>query len=240
MRRAVVAALAFFAFAPGAHAADPCGVTATPVVGSAPLTVTFTAGCASSGYAWSFGDGEEGLGQSVQHIYAAGAWHATLTTDAGSETAPAVTAISLRLSGPREARYARYVTLHASVTPRVPVVWHGRRFQHGKLRVRILGPAPFVATALGVRSEPLHVLVAPTLVVRTRGRAVVGSHVRVIATLHPRSAGTVVAPRRIDTRAAHVAHVVVHSRPARGWTAASASATVTIVQPNLALGASGQ
>src|SRR3954464_8348485 len=82
MRRAVVAALAFFAFAPGAHAADPCGVTATPVVGSAPLTVTFTAGCASSGYAWSFGDGEEGLGQSVQHIYAAGAWHATLTTDA--------------------------------------------------------------------------------------------------------------------------------------------------------------
>jgi N-acetylmuramoyl-L-alanine amidase len=239
MRRAVVAALAFFAFAPGARAADPCGVTATPVVGSAPLTVTFTAGCTSTGYAWSFGDGEQGLGQSVQHTYAAGAWHATLTTDAGLEAAPAVTAISLRLSGPREARYARYATLHASVTPRVPVVWHGRRFQHGKLRVRILGPAPFVATALGVRSAPVHVLVVPTLVVRTRGRPVVGGHIRVIATLHPASAGTVVAPKTVDTRGAHVAHVAVRSRPAPGWKLARGSATVTVVQPNLSLGAAG-
>ena len=30
----------------------PCGVTATPVRGSAPLTVTFTATCSSTAYAW--------------------------------------------------------------------------------------------------------------------------------------------------------------------------------------------
>ena len=62
------------------------------MVGSAPLTVTFTATCTSATYAWSFGDGEEGLGASVQHVYGAGAFRPTLTTDAGAEAAPVVTA----------------------------------------------------------------------------------------------------------------------------------------------------
>jgi hypothetical protein len=239
MRRVFVVAFAILAFAPNAHAAGPCGITATPVVGSAPLTVTLTATCTSTNYAWSFGDNEEGLGQSVQHVYAAGAWHPVLTSDLGAEPAPAVTAISLRLTGPREARYAQWVTLHAFVTPRVPVTWRGRRFVHGKLRVRVLGTAPYVAHALGTRSEPLRILVAPKLVVHTAGSPVVGGHVRVIATLHPASAGTVVAARLVDTRSAHVAHVAVRSRPARGWKAVRAQTTVSIVQPNLTLGSRG-
>ena len=69
VRRIALAALAAFVFAPAAHAAGPCGVTATPVRGSAPLTVTFTAACTSTNYAWSFGDGEAGAGQTVQHVY---------------------------------------------------------------------------------------------------------------------------------------------------------------------------
>jgi hypothetical protein len=239
MRRAVVVALAVLAFVPSAHAAGPCGITTTPVRGSAPLTVTFTATCTSANYAWSFGDSEEGLGQSVQHVYGTGAWHPVLRTDLGAEPAPAVTAISLRLTGPREARYAQWVTLHASVTPRVPVTWRGRRFVHGKLRVRVLGTAPYVANALGTRSEPLRILVAPKLVVRTAGSPVVGGRVRVIATLHPRNAGRVVAPRFVDTRSAHVAHVAARSQPARGWKVARAQATVSIVQPNLTLGSRG-
>jgi lipoprotein-anchoring transpeptidase ErfK/SrfK len=238
VRRVALVALFVLVLAPSAHAA-PCGVTSTPVVGSAPLTVTFSATCTSATYAWSFGDGEEGLGASVQHVYGAGAFRPTLTTDAGAEAAPAVTAISLRLTGPKAARYAQRVTLHASVTPRVPVTLRGRHFVNGKLRVRVLGTAPWTAQALGVHAAPLHIAVIPTLTVRTIGSPVVGGRVRVVGTLHPASAGTVVGPRLVDTRTAHVAHVQLRSRPAKGWRPAGAATTVSVVQPNLSLGARG-
>ncbi len=238
MRRVALVALTVLAFAPSAHAA-PCGITTTRVVGSSPLTVTFTATCASATYAWSFGDGEEGLGASVQHVYGTGAFYPTLTSDAGSEAAPTVTSISLRVTGPKVARYAQYVTLNAHVTPRVPVTLRGRRFVNGKLRVRVLGTAPWRAQALGVRAAPLRILVTPTLTLRTIGSPVVGSRVRVVGTLHPASAGKVVGPRVVDTRTAHVAHVRLATRPARGWQAVRAATSLSIVQPNLSLGATG-
>ena len=226
------------AFAPSAHAAA-CGITSTPTVGSAPLTVTFTATCASSNYAWSFGDGEEGLGASVQHVYGTGAFYPTLTSDAGSDAAPTVTSISLRVTGPRIARYAQYVTLHAHVTPRVPVTLRGRRFVNGKLRVRVLDTAPWTARALTVRAAPVRILVTPTLTLRTIGSPVVGGRLRVLGTLHPASAGSVVGPRIVDTRRAHVAHVVLRTRPARGWQPVRSALTVSVVQPDLELGARG-
>jgi L,D-transpeptidase catalytic domain/Putative peptidoglycan binding domain len=150
-----------------------------------------------------------------------------------------VTAISLRLTGPKAARYAQRVTLHASVTPRVPVTLRGRHFVNGKLRVRVLGAAPWTAQALGVRAAPLHIAVIPTLTVRTIGSPVVGGRVRVVGTLHPASAGTVVGPRLVDTRTAHVAHVRLRSRPAKGWRPAGAATTISVVQPDLSLGARG-
>ena len=238
MRRVALVALIVLAFAPSAHAA-PCGITSTRVAGASPLTVTFTATCASSTYAWSFGDGAQGTGASVRHVYSAGAYYPTLTSDAGAEQAPTVTSISLEVTGPPVARYAQYVTLHARVTPRVPVTLRGRRFVNGKLRVRVLGATPWQAQALGVRAAPVHIAVTPTLTVRTIGSPVVGSHVRVLGTLHPASAGKVVGPRLVDTRSAHVAHVQLHSRPAKGWRAVRGSTTVSVVQPNLALGATG-
>ena len=224
--------------APSAHAA-PCGVTSTRVVGSAPLTVTFTATCTSATYAWSFGDGEEGLGASVQHVYGAGAFRPTLTSDAGAEAAPVVTAISLKVTGPKVARYAQRVTLHASVIPRVPVTLRGRHFVNGKLRIRILGTAPWTAQALGVRATPVRIAVIPKLTLRTIGSPVVGGRVRVLGTLHPASAGTVVGPRLVDTRTARVAHVQLRSRPAKGWRSVSAATSISVVQPNLSLGAHG-
>jgi hypothetical protein len=238
VRRIALAALAALIFAPASHAAGPCGVTAAPVRGAAPLTVTFTAGCTSSGYAWTFGDGAVGVGRSVQHVYRAGLWHATLVTDLGSDAAAPVTAISVSLAGPAHARYAEWVALRATVTPRVPVTLHGRRFVNGKLRVRVLGTAPWVADALGVRSQPLHIQVTPTLVVRTVGSAIVGGHVRVIAALHPASAGTVVVPR-VDTSRAHLAQISVRSRPRPGWAAVRSATTLAIVEPGLSLGARG-
>jgi N-acetylmuramoyl-L-alanine amidase len=237
MRRFALVALLFLAFAPAAHAS--CGTTSTAAAGKAPLVVTFTATCAATNYAWDFGDGEQSVGQSVQHVYAAGAWRPTLTTEAGVEPAPVVTAISVMLQAPHAARYAEWVTLRASVTPRVPVTLRGRRFVHGKLRVRVLGTTPWIAQALGVESAPVRILVAPRLVVRISGSPFVGSPVHVIATLHPASAGTVKAPGVLDTRTAHVAHVRATSRPAPGWVAAHAEASVPVVAPLLSLGARG-
>ena len=101
MRRVALVALFVLVFAPSAHAAPVRRHGDAACVGSAPLTVTFTATCTSATYAWSFGDGEEGLGASVQHVYGAGAWRPTLTTDAGAEAAPVVTAISLKVTGPK-------------------------------------------------------------------------------------------------------------------------------------------
>jgi hypothetical protein len=238
VRRIALAGLIALVFAPASHAAGPCGVTATAARGAAPLAVTFTAACTSAGYVWRFGDGQEGVGQSVQHVYAAGLWHATLVTDLGTDSAPSVTAISVKLSGPARARYAQWVTLHAAVTPRVPVTLRGRRFVHGKLRVRVLGTAPWTANALGTRSTPLRIIVTPKLVVRTIGNAIVGGRLRVVATLHPAAAGTVVVPR-IDTSRAHIAHVAVRSRPKPGWGAVRSETDVAIVQPDLSLGARG-
>jgi hypothetical protein len=228
--------LAAFVFAPAARAG--CGVTATALAGKAPLTVTLTAQCASSAYTWNLGDGTTAAGQSVQHVFAAGSWRPKLTSDAGTETVGPVTSVSLSVTAPRRARYGRYVALRASVVPRIPVTYHGRRFEHGLLRVRVLGPGPWVVSALGVRAAALTTVV-PTLVVSTRGAPVVGSPVHIVATLHPASAGVVVAPHAVDTRTAHVAHVRVTTRPARGWSAVSQTVAIRVVQPELGPGSRG-
>jgi hypothetical protein len=238
VRRILALAAAALVVAPTAHASTPCGVTANAHRGASPLIVTFTATCSAAGYQWDFGDGEQGIGQSVQHVYAAGAWYPKLTTDLGTDAIPPVTAISVSLEAPPRARYAQWVTLRAHVTPRVPVTLHGRRFVAGKLHVRVLGTAPWVANALGVRSAPVQTVVEPKLVVRTVGNPTVGGRVRVVASLHPARAGTLVVPR-VDTRRPHVAHVRVTSRPAAGWARVSRTVTLPIVQPNLAFGARG-
>jgi hypothetical protein len=181
MRRVALVALLFLAFAPAAHAG--CGATSTAGTGKAPLLVTFTATCEATTYSWDFGDGQQAVGRSVQHLFTAGAWRPALTTESGAEPAPVVTAISVALKAPRIARYAEWVTLRATVTPRVPVTLRGRRFVHGKLRVRVLGTTPWIADALGVESAPVRILVAPRLVVHISGTPYVGSSVRVVAPL---------------------------------------------------------
>jgi hypothetical protein len=223
-----------------ASADGGCGVTTSVASGKAPLTVAFTASCTSSTYTWSFADGSQATGRSVQHVFAAGSWAPTLTSDLGTEPTPRVTSVTLKLSAPGKAEYAHYVTLEATVVPRLPITLNGRTFgSRGNLRYRVLGPASLVAKAGGVSSAPVRIQVVPTITIRTVGAPLVGRPVRVVATLHPANAGTVSAPRLVDTRSAHVAHVVARSRPAPGWAAASASLDLSVVAPNLALGARG-
>jgi lipoprotein-anchoring transpeptidase ErfK/SrfK len=236
VRRVALVALIFLAFAPVARAG--CGASSSAVVGQAPLTVAFTAGCTSAAYTWDFGDGQQASGASVTHVFRAGYWRPTLTTDTGAESAQPVTSIALALSGPRSARYAQWVTLRASVTPRLPVTLHGRRFVAGKLRVRVLGAAPWVAHVANVGAQ-VRIAVTPRLVVRLAGSPLVGGALHVVASLHPASAGSIVAPRLVDTRTAHVAHVVVRTRAAPGWTAVRQTVTAAIVEPDLRVGSHG-
>jgi hypothetical protein len=236
MRRGVVIAVLALAFAPAAHAA--CGATHTALSGQAPLKVTFTARCASTTYAWNLGDGATAVGQTVTHTFRAGAWQPTLRTDAGAEKTRAVTSIALRVSAPHRARYGQYIALHATVRPKLPITYRGRRFVNSKLRVRVLAAHPWVVSAAGVKASA-QTLVQPLLTVSVRGAPVVGSTVRVVAALHPATAGAVVGPRRVDTRSAHTAHVTVRSRAARGWVSVSRTLAVPVISPTLSAGASG-
>ncbi len=226
--------------APRASADDACGITASNVTGRSPLTVQFTASCASTAYTWDFGDGVQATGQTVQHVFPAGVFRPTLTSDLGQDASPAIRSISLKVSAPRKARYGQWVVLHAAVVPRLPVLLGGRRFgARGNLRVRVLGPAKLVATAGGVAAAPVQVQVIPTLSMRSEGTPLVGGRVRVIATLHPASAGKVLGPKLVDTRTAHVAHLLARSVPARGWAPVHALLELDIVMPELALGDHG-
>jgi N-acetylmuramoyl-L-alanine amidase len=226
---------------PAARAA--CGVTATPLQGSAPLTVTFTATCASSAYTWNFGDGQQALAQSVQHAYAAGRWQPTLTTDAGTDTLAPVTSVSIVLTGPKQAKYAQSITLHVAVTPPVPVEVRGQLAQGGVVHLRALSTAPYVALGGGARSAALHISLSPTLVLSLRGSTVFGGSAHAVAVLHPAGAGSVKltvdgkAGDRIDTRHVHTAVVVATSTPAPGWVAATRSLSVTVAEPTLSVGA---
>jgi hypothetical protein len=208
------------------------------VTGSAPLTVTFTGTCESVVYTWDFGDGSQAAGRTVTHVFRAGYWHPTLTSDGGTEPAHPVTSISLALNGPTKARYAQRVTLRATVTPRLPVTLNGRRFVAGKLSVRVLGAAPWTARAGNV-SATIRIRVTPKLVVKVSGSPVVGGRLRVIATLHPAVAGTVIAPKSIDTSVPRLVRVDVRTRPTPGWAMVHQTLTARIVSPTLHYGDGG-
>ena len=227
VRRVALVALVFLTFAPVARAG--CGVVAS-ATGAAPLTVTFSSTCPSDTYAWDFGDGQTAAGQTVQHTYAAGYWRPSLD----GEAVDPVTSIALRVHAPARAGYGAFVPLQASVVPRIPVTYRGRPFVHGKLRVRVLTAAPWVVHA-GPVSVRARTLVVPKLVVAVRGTPVVGAAARVVATLHPASAGTVVAPKTLDTRSEHVARVAVTTRPHAGWAKVSRTLAVPVRSETRAL-----
>lgn len=241
MRRLVLVAVTALVVAPAASSSrqDACAVTATPITGAAPLQVTFTASCTSASYTWTFGDGQQAEGASVEHVYAAGRWTPSLGTDGATQTLPDITSIALTLAGPKHARYAQWVTLRAAVTPSLPVEVRGRAVVGGHIRFRALSTQPYVAFAGAVRSEPWRITLTPKLVVHVARIATVGQRVRVRASLHPARAGTVHATH-VSTVKPGAVKVVVTTTPAPGWQAVDATATVNVVQPTLGVGASGR
>jgi PKD repeat protein len=248
LRRILLIAFGTLAFVPTASSSSStaCSFTALPSHGAAPLTVTFTATCSSSAYTWAFGDGQQAQGQSVQHVFAAGRWQPTLTTDGGTDALPPVLSIALKLSGPHQAQYGKPLTLHVSVTPALSVQVRGHPARGGAVTLRALSTAPYVAFAGGIASEPLRVPLAPTITLGLRGSPVFGRSAHVVAVLHPASAGSVkltvdgrATGGAIDTNRVGTARVVATSVPAPGWVAARQTLNVQVIQPDLGVGSTG-
>jgi len=255
-------------------AADARCVVASPADGPAPLEVTFTSTCAGASWHWDFGDGVGADTRTVAHIYAGGTWTATLTvTQAdGSQTTgtAVVTAEGIVLVGPRRGDFGRRaafrgkvvsegagaaVTLTAAGRPvaRAAVTADGRFAVSTRLRV----PGPYRVTSGSLVSNATNLLLRPRLELRIDGKAALGEHATLRASVTPASAGVVTlqtrrndaAPARVrragsasaslDTALPGSYHVRAQLTPAPGWLPVHTTRTYTLAAPQLTLGSSG-
>lgn len=210
MRLGVLAAAAALLFAPAASAAPPAVTSSANVTsGSAPLRVTFTAAGDAVSYHWSFGDGAAADGPSVEHVYGAGAFTATLTaTSASGETTTKkywITALALTLHGRTVAGYRTHIRFQGHLTPalrgvRVGVYGpDGRRAASGRTRkggafrigVPVTKAGAYVARYGPAASTPVTVRVRPRITLAFSGSGIVGRPLRLAVHLRPAAAGTV-------------------------------------------------
>jgi PKD repeat protein len=208
VRRGLALALALVTLAPAAAAAPAANVTiqASPTDGAAPLTVTFTAGGDAASYHWDLGDGTVADGKTVQHVYRAGRWTATLTAQlADGETATqtvAITARGVALNAPSHVRYSRRATFRGAVVPAEggkPITLEGgprtRRATRTKangtfaVTVRLYRPQTFVARSDVAASAPVPVSIVPRLRTRLIGSGARGTRLVFAASIRPRDAG---------------------------------------------------
>ena len=255
VRRGVVVALLAAIWAPVAHA---CPVEATPTVGAAPLTVTYTAGCASGSYRWSFADGATAEGQTVTHVFAAGRFGGTLATDGEETPLPEATAVGFTLTAPQAADWGDAVVFAGTVTPAAHVrLYRGRAFVASasgprfRLKVKLLGPGPYTLRAAGAVSAPVTVRVRPTIETKLVGSGAVGRPLTLVARLRPARAGELQARvgartrhgrtlrLRLDTRRPRTLRVALRTRPADGYAAVRRTVEVPVVFPDLGPGSAG-
>jgi peptidoglycan hydrolase-like protein with peptidoglycan-binding domain len=204
----LLSVLIALAVAPHALAAPP-GVTAaaTPATGQAPLTVTLAASGDAATYHWELGDGAAADGASVQHVYAAGLWTATITATApDGETAQAqvvVRAESVTLAAASPATYGKVTLFTGSLKPgvagmRVFLDGGGRTFARGTtgaggafhIQARAGVPGAVVAHADKAASPPFMLAVRPSVTVSFAGRQTLDGKLSVVARIRPASAGT--------------------------------------------------
>lgn len=162
---------------------------ATPAAGAAPLRVTLTASGAATAK-WDFGDGSAADGTTVEHVYAAGRWTATATSQVADGTSSTqsltVTAYALTLRGPRAVRYGRRAVFQGSIVPAergLRVTVRGPRGRVGAattnaagtytLRALVRSPGRYVAVSQRASSASVRVRVAlPRLALGIRTAAV--------------------------------------------------------------------
>jgi N-acetylmuramoyl-L-alanine amidase len=221
-----LALLVLLLLPPPAQAGAPAvAVALSAGVGQAPFAVTLTAAGDAASYRWDLGDGTFAEGPSVQHVYAAGLWTATVTAtgpDGASAQAQAVVrAESLTLAGPARATYHRTIAYRGALVPaqaEIPVTLaaggrvlaRGLTGSDGSFRLRATATAPgrVVAAADRAVSQPVPLAVAPLLTVALRGRPAVYGELHALVRVRPAAAGTVAvrvhvpgqAPRRRSAR----------------------------------------
>ncbi|HXY80635.1 MAG TPA: L,D-transpeptidase family protein [Gaiellaceae bacterium] len=196
------------AAAPRALGAAPAvTVTAAPVTGQAPLTVTLTAAGDAATYHWDLGDGATAAGAGVQHTYAAGLWTATVTATApDGETGQAhivVHSETVTLAAVSPATYGRVTLFTGSLRPavtgaRVFLDSGGHTFAHGttgadggfRIRARAGAPGAVVAHADQAASPPFMLAVRPAVTIGFAGRETLDGKLSVVARIRPASAGT--------------------------------------------------
>jgi PKD repeat protein len=160
-------------------------------------------------YHWSFGDGTAADGPSVEHVYAAGAFTATLTaTGASGETAIKayrITALALTLRGRTVTGYRGHIRFRGHLAPalrgvRVGVYGpDGRRAASGLTRrggafrigVPVTKAGAYVARYGPAASAPVTVRVRPRIALAFSGSGVVGRPLRLAVHVRPAAAGTV-------------------------------------------------
>jgi PKD repeat protein len=207
MRRFVFLVVLFFiCWAPPAGATPTISVQASPASGQAPLGVTLTATGDAVSYHWELGDGALADSPVVQHRYEAGRYTATVTgTGADGTTAQAsvtVTALELRLTGPRATTYGRRTTFKGRLRPATPgalvslyadetLVRTVKANRKGRFRFRVRprSPATFSARFDAAVSNPVSTALRPGLDVALRRSTMIGHRLRLRATVRPRRAG---------------------------------------------------
>ena len=208
IRRPALLLLLTLVAAPWALAAPPAvTATAAPATGQAPLSVTLAASGDAATYHWELGDGAAADGASVQHVYAAGLWTATVTaTSADGETAQAnvvVRAESVTLTAASPTTYGKVTLFTGSLKPaaagvRVFLDSRGRTFARGttgarggfRIYARAGVPGAVVAHADRAASSPFMLAVRPVVTVAFAGRQTLDGKLRVVARIRPASAGT--------------------------------------------------
>jgi N-acetylmuramoyl-L-alanine amidase len=208
MRRSVLLVVLLFVWwAPPAGATPTIRVQASPASGQAPLDVTLTATGDAVSYHWELGDGTIADGSSVQHRYEAGRYTATVTgTGADGTTArgsATVTALELRLAGPRATTYGRRTTFKGRIRPATPgalvsiyadatLIRTVKANRNGRFRFRVRprSPATFSARYDAAVSNPVSTALRPGLDVALPRSTMIGHRLQLRATLRPRGAGT--------------------------------------------------
>ncbi len=208
MLRGLVCVVAVLTLFPATTAGAPPVVSATaaPATGPAPLSVALTSSGGLGSYHWTFGDGAEGDGAKVAHVYAAGRWTATVTglaADGSTITAQVeVTAYGITLGGPKRVGFGARAAFRGAVAPAesgVPVTIVGpagtaaatRTHGDGTYLVKtpVRRPGSYVARSEQAASSPLFVEAIPRVRARLVGSGARGSSFFVDARLQPESAG---------------------------------------------------
>jgi peptidoglycan hydrolase-like protein with peptidoglycan-binding domain len=263
VRCGLVLCVALLVAAPAADGARlDVSVQATPTDGAAPLTVTFTA---SQSVHWDFGDGQQSDGPKTTHVYAAGRWHASWTSAAGSGGVD-ITARGVAASSSTQVRYNRIAVFRGNVipaengvgvrvvTPAKTVATKTRADGTFLARVRVTRAGAWHAETDVARSDDARVIVVPKLTTTLVGGGARGSRYLFVANVLPRGVGqlelqitrngtttvdkTYALPVRIKLDTRRLVTYTIRARlvPVDGYTAVSHVLRASVVLPRLAYG----